>query len=477
MSASIRTRLLAAFLALSLSTAVGLSLYFLAELESYGLRKLEERLHTEALLVAALVGPSAGEGLSSIDATGLAARLAGVGPSVASRVRVLDARGRTVADSEGEARGTDHSMRSEVARAAAGRYGAATRILADGRVALYVATPVLAGDVVVGTAYVSSTTFSVRTLLRDYRLRLAALAALFAIVALGVAETLARWLSRPLRELESAAGAFAADHTARVRPSGARETRAVGAAFNAMAAEVEGAMSELRGEEERRSRFISDVSHELRTPLTAIRGAAETLAGGDVPAPDAARFLGTIVSESDRLSRLAADLVALQRIEGATGELPLRRVDLGEVTARALRALEHVLEARGVRATVQGQAPGILGDPDRLQQVVANLVDNASRVTAEGGTVNIALGADGPAATLAVLDEGPGVSPGDLQRIFDRFYRADASRERGSGGSGLGLSIVKAIVEAHAGTIEAAPRPGGGAAFTARFPSLPQDRP
>lgn len=474
MAGSIRTRLLAAFLSVALLAAVALSLYFLAELESYGLRKLEERLHTEALLVAALVSPGAGERLDSIDAGALQGRLAGVGPEVFSRVRVLDADGRTLADSGEEARGTPHPDAPEVAAALAGRYGAHTRVLPDGRVALYVAVPIRDGDAIVGAAYVSATTFSIRTLLRDYRLKLAALVLVFVGVALAAAETLARWLSRPLRDLEAVAASFAADHSARVAPSGSRETRAVAAAFNEMADEVAGVVEELREEEQRKSRFISDVSHELRTPLTAIRGAAETLAGGDVPEEDARRFLRTIVSESDRLSRLAADLVALQRIEGATGELPLRRIDLAAVARAAVVALESLLTSRGVRVAVEGTAPEVLGDPDRIQQVVANLVENASRATRAPGEVRVVIGTEGTWTVLEVLDEGPGVPEEDLPRIFDRFYRADPSRGRGSGGFGLGLAIVKAIVAAHAGTITAARRPEGGMRFVVRLPSLPE---
>lgn len=470
---SIRTRLLASFLVLALMTATALSLYFLSELESYALRKLEERLYTEALLVASLVTPDLRDGADGLaDPAKLEAALAEVAPEVASRVRVLDTEGRTVADSEGEPPGTGHAGSEEVARALAGAYGAHTRILDDGRVALYVAAPIRQGGDIVGAAYVSSTTFSIRTLLRDYRLQLLALVALFLALAYAVAETLARWLSGPLLDLEAAASTFAGDHTTRVEPSGSRETRAVARAFNSMADEVEGVVTELREEERRKSRFVSDVSHELRTPLTAIRGAAETLAQGDVPPQDAERFLGTIVSESERLSRLASDLMTLQRIEGATGELPLRRLDMTEVARRAVEALEPLLSERAVHVAVWGEAPTVLGDTDRIQQVVANLVENASRVTPDGGEVRVRIERDGRWTALSVEDDGPGIPAEDLPRVFDRFYRAQKGRDRTSGGFGLGLAIVRAIVTAHAGEISAERRPEGGMRFTVRLPVL-----
>ena len=138
-----------------------------------------------------------------------------------------------------------------------------------------------------------------------------------------------------------------------------------------MAAEVDSAIDELKTEEQRKTQFVSDVSHELRTPLTAIRGAAETLLDGDVEPDDQERFLSTIALEAERLGRLANDLLTLQRIEGATGELPLRQVDLRLAADRAAAMLEPLLEDREVTLTVNGRAPLVLGDVDRLQQVVS----------------------------------------------------------------------------------------------------------
>jgi two-component system OmpR family sensor kinase len=322
-------------------------------------------------------------------------------------------------------------------------------------------------------SYASASTFSIRTLLRDYRTRLLWVIGVFALVTLVTTEVLARWLARPLSVLASTAATFArGDHSVRVAPSGSRETREVAVAFNGLADEVTGAMAELRDEERRKSRFVSDVSHELRTPLTAIRGAAETLLDGDVETEDARRFLTTIVTEADRLTRLANDLIILQRIEGATGELPLRRIELGDVVRRAVEALGPLMEERGVQVTVDGEAPDVLGDIDRIQQVLGNLVDNASRVSPPGGTIRVELGRDGKWATVAVTDTGPGIAADDLGHVFERFYRSQPSRDRSSGGVGLGLSIVKAIVVAHAGSIEADNAPEGGAVFTVRLPAL-----
>ncbi len=288
-----------------------------------------------------------------------------------------------------------------------------------------------------------------------------------------VGRVVARRQTAALERLAATASSFAAgDLTVRARTDGPREVRMIAEAFNRMAQEVSAAIEAITAEEQRKTQFVSDVSHELRTPLTAIRGAAETLLDGDVDSVDQERFLSTIATEAERLTRLANDLLALQRIEGATGELPLRKVDLRDAADRAGAMLEPLLDARGVTLLVRGKAPRVLGDVDRLQQVVANLIDNASRFVGEGGHVWVDLGTEGPDAVLAVSDDGPGIPEADLARLFDRFYKSDSSRMR-SGGAGLGLAIVRAIVTAHGGTIEAENLPDAGSRFTVRLPALP----
>jgi two-component system OmpR family sensor kinase len=280
----------------------------------------------------------------------------------------------------------------------------------------------------------------------------------------------------PLERLGATAASFAAgSHSVRAQIEGPRETRIIAESFNQMASQVDSAIEELKVEERRKSQFVSDVSHELRTPLTAIRGAAETLLDGDVEPDDQQRFLTTIALEAERLGRLANDLLTLQRIEGATGELPLTQVDLRLAADRAEAMLEPLLEDRDVTLTVNGRAPLVLGDVDRLQQVVLNLVDNASRIVGTGGHVVVELIAEGDRAVLSVIDDGPGIPPEDLPRLFDRFYRADTSRTRSSGGAGLGLAIVRAIVTAHGGRIEAANLPTGGARMTVVLPALAEE--
>jgi two-component system OmpR family sensor kinase len=297
-----------------------------------------------------------------------------------------------------------------------------------------------------------------------------------AIIAWLSGRTASRRFLAPFERLGVAARAFASgNHQIRAQVEGPRETRLVAEAFNHMATEVDNAIDELKAEEQRKTQFVSDVSHELRTPLTAIRGAAETLLDGGVDKEDQERFLSTIALEAERLGRLANDLLTLQRIEGATGELPLRLVDLRLSADRAAAMLEPLLEDREVTLTVNGRVPLVLGDIDRLQQVVLNLIDNASRIVGKGGHVVVELTAEGDRAVLSVIDDGPGIPEADLPRLFDRFYRAEPSRTRASGGAGLGLAIVRAIITAHGGRIEAANVPGGGARMTVVLPAIAEE--
>lgn len=289
-----------------------------------------------------------------------------------------------------------------------------------------------------------------------------------------VVQFLAQFFTEPFEKMALWARTDAAGGIPRrLTIEGPAEARDSARAINDLSDSVNRTMLQLREEEQRKIQFVSDVSHELRTPLTAIRGAAETLLDGDMAPEDEDRFLGTICSESERLTRLASDLLTLQRIEGGTGELPMRRTDLREVCDAVADMLEPLLDERQVELAVFGAAPPVLGDPDRLHQVFANLIDNASRAVGEGGRIAVSIAKDEDFTCVEVVDNGPGISLEDPNRLFDRFVRGDTSRTRTSGGTGLGLAIVKAIVNAHSGTVDASSIEGGGAKFTVRLPALP----
>ncbi|MCL2137222.1 MAG: HAMP domain-containing histidine kinase [Coriobacteriia bacterium] len=308
----------------------------------------------------------------------------------------------------------------------------------------------------------------------------------FAILAsLGVflaTSALVSVLLHPLNELQNKVQKLAqGDYTVRFEEEGIqrrftpRVIISLASSLDMLGARVRSTMAELVAESHRQGQFVSDVSHEIRTPLTAIRGAAETMLDEEIPYDDRVRFCENIIRESERLTRLAADLITLQRIEG-DGEIVLKRVNLSDVVGNAIDLLEPLFEERIVNVSTSGEAPDVLGDPDRLQQVVVNLLDNASRHVGEDGHVHIELSGIRGHSVITVSDDGPGFGDVDPARLFDRFYRGDRSRARTTGGTGLGLTIVKTIVSALDGTVEAVNLPGGGACFIVAIPSLsPRD--
>ncbi|MEG1513170.1 MAG: HAMP domain-containing sensor histidine kinase [Raoultibacter sp.] len=233
--------------------------------------------------------------------------------------------------------------------------------------------------------------------------------------------------------------------------------------------------NDLSVREERQTAFISDVAHELRTPLTAIRGNAEVLLDPDLPDELHTKFCNIIIKESERLSRLSNDLLTLQHIEEDTSPMELKRVNLKNLAQEVLDALDPILRKREAYTCIIGEAPDVLGNADRLKQVMANLTENASRFIDIGGHITIELYGLEDKSIIAIKDDGCGFGDIDPTLLFDRFYRTDTSRYRGTGGTGLGLAIVKSAVEAHDGTVVAFNRPEGGACFLVALPSIPPE--
>lgn len=282
------------------------------------------------------------------------------------------------------------------------------------------------------------------------------------------------YMAEPLVNLHRRAQAvFEGDATVDIKPEGKLyEADLLAEDFAALSEQNKTKMSDLAVQQKRQTQFISDVAHELRTPLTAIRGNAETMMDPDMPPELRERFCHTIISESERLTRMANDLLTLQHVEEGTDQTSWRRVKLHDVVADVADALGPLIEERGGTLTVTGEAPDVLGNADRLQQVVYNLVANASRFIGEGGHVIIRLEGLADRSVISVLDDGPGFGTIDPKLLFTRFFRGDNSRARNTGGTGLGLAIAKSIVEAHDGTIEALNRAEGGACFIVTLPSI-----
>lgn len=226
---------------------------------------------------------------------------------------------------------------------------------------------------------------------------------------------------------------------------------------------------------EMRREFVSNVSHELRTPLTSIHGYAETLLNDPEMDPDTRnRFLTIIENESARMSRLINDLLDLERLESGEAHFDFQEIDLCSIAKYVMSIVEPLSNDYGVKVSFDCQDVTVTGDQDRLIQMLLNLVDNAIKYTSLKDTgekkVKVSISKSKSHAIIEVSDTGPGMPQEALNRIFDRFYRVDKGRSRKMGGSGLGLSIVKTIVDRHDGEISVESELGVGTAFTVKIP-------
>ncbi len=276
---------------------------------------------------------------------------------------------------------------------------------------------------------------------------------------------------RPIAHVTQAAERMAkGDLTVRVPVESADEVGHLARAFNAMA-------DSLAQQEQLRRNMVGDVAHELRTPLTNLRGYLEAARDGLLPT-DAA-LVNNLYEETMLLSRLVADLQELAQAEAGQLTLVRQPTALPVLIGQAVAAFQPQAEAKGLtlRQDVPADLPPVDVDPERIGQVLRNLLSNAIAHTLAGGDITISAAPAGRFVAITVRDTGTGIGPADLPHVFDRFYRADKSRARQTGGAGLGLAIAKYLVEAHGGTISVESAPGQGAAFTFTVPPATETYP
>lgn len=375
-----------------------------------------------------------------------------------ARVVIVDASGRAVADSEptpGES--TSFAGRPEIAAALAGREVSGTRYSATlGGELLFVAVPVATRGTVDGAVRITYPTALVQDRIRRARLALAAAALVILLLAGLVGLVLARSFTGPLRELESTAARVGrGDLTARAPlPEHLPEIRAVAAVLNETVASLDTLLRSQRD-------FVADASHQLRSPLHALRLRLENLERDQPGSPD----LAAAGAEVQRLTRLTDALLALARAEQATGE-PVPH-DAGGAVAGRVAAWEPYFAERGLRLVAHAPSLAALGTPGHLEQVLDNVLANAADASPEGGTVTVTVAARDGHVDLVVADEGPGLSPEERERAFDRFWQSPA---RSGGGSGLGLAIVRQLVRADGGDVTLEPVEPHGLAVRVSLP-------
>jgi two-component system sensor histidine kinase BaeS len=284
------------------------------------------------------------------------------------------------------------------------------------------------------------------------------------LVAAVIGLPLSQRLVTPLRSLSEATRKLASgDYSTRTQPASSDEVGQLSRDFNTLA-------NTLEQNEKSRRQWIADISHELRTPLTVLRGEIEAMQDGVRQVTP--ERLATLHGETMNLARLVDDLYELSLSD--IGALSYRKelLDLRGIVENCAHSYEDKFGDRSLRLELRLPAEPVmvLGDPDRLQQLVSNLLSNSQRYTDSGGTVEVSLSSGQGSALLEVQDTAPGVPREHLPKLFDRLYRVEGSRSRATGGAGLGLAIAKNIVEAHGGTIEAGNSPLGGLRVRARLP-------
>ncbi|MBN2549517.1 MAG: HAMP domain-containing protein [Anaerolineales bacterium] len=463
-------------------------------------------LLAQAQLIAAALGSEASLAAGDEHAVEPYMQLSNVQPGI--HTRVIDAQGAVVialtgtsqpAASEGltlpqlaqNAAGLVTSeellSRAEIAQALQGQPATEIRRVeaAGGQRVLYAAAPVISQDGMVTQIVYLATPLpdtGWTALSSAMRWQLAGVLLLAILLASGAGLLLARRITSPLGKLAQAAHAVASGNLNQVAPEdrSISELAVLGRAFNTMT-------TSLRQSDQAKKAFIADVTHELRTPLTVIQGTIETLEDGALDDLQArGPFLASMSVETERLIRLVNDLLVLTRADAGVLNLQPGRLDLLEFARARGEHFAPLASQRNIQIKITAEpssgekqpAPGgfaVSADPDRLAQVLDNLLDNALRYSPEHGEIIVSLKRKDDRVICRVSDAGPGIPADHLPLIFERFYRADPSRNRDKGGSGLGLAIVRSLVVAHGGGVSASSVEGQGTAVTFWLPAAQPD--
>jgi len=353
-------------------------------------------------------------------------------------------------------------QRPEIDSALKGTPATATRRVVLNQQVLYAAVPVQSSTgEITGIVYIA-TPLPSGGLPLNIILQLLGAIVIAILLATMAGRLLARKITTPLEVLAEAAVAISKGDLQQQVPANSdiSELHSVSQTFNEMA-------ESLRQSDEAKKAFIADVTHELRTPLTVIKGTIETLEDGALDDLEGrGSLLTSMMRETDRLIRMVNELLVLTRVDAGALPLKIQDLDLTELARMRCENMMRLAARQHVELKLIGDSSPVSADPDRLSQILDNLLDNAIRHSPENSTITVAIQSKDDGVECSVSDQGIGIPAKHLPFIFDRFYRVETSRDRISGGTGLGLAIVRALVTAHSGKISAHSIDGGGTAIT-----------
>ena len=366
---------------------------------------------------------------------------------------------------------SDLLQRPEVESALDGTPATALRRVLDNQRVLYAAAPIYANNgQIVGIVYIA-TPLPATGLPTNIILQLIGAILLAVLLASLAGSFLARQIAKPLEELAKAAKTISSGNFNTRTPTDTdiAELHSLSQTFNGMA-------ESLRQSDEAKKAFIADVTHELRTPLTVIKGTIETLEDGALDDHEGrGPLLTSMQHETDRLIRLVNELLVLTRADAGSLKLEIQPLDLGELAKQRCDVLSNLATGQGINLKVVNeinQNTHVLGDPDRLSQILDNLLDNAIRHSPKDSAITISIKEENSGISCSVIDEGDGIPQEHLPFIFERFYRVDKSRDRNRGGTGLGLAITRALIHAQGGSITAQSEVGLGTTIKFWLPKV-----
>lgn len=391
------------------------------------------------------------------------------GTQMDARVLVLDANGNAAVDSFGESRLEGQRLDyEEITAALGGKEQTGVHTLHNGERVLYAAVPFVKEKTVSGAVLLVVSLADVDALLAQVSRLMLLVSLAGGVLALLVGLLLAGHFTRPIKQLTEAVRVMAEGHLdRRVHTRSRDEIGQLAQDFNVMAAKLEEV-------DRTRRQFLADASHELKTPLSSIKALAQSLIDGREQDPAVYReFLGDIDTEVDRMSRLVDSMLRLTKLEDSLYTVQLKEVEVKPLLLHLTSLVQAQAIQKGVELSVSlPEVEGICWplDADLFSCILLNLLENAVRYTPAGGKVSVRLTIDHETLVVKVADTGIGITPEEIPRIFDRFYRVDQARARASGGAGLGLSIVRQAVLRHGGTISLKSGSGEGTTWEVCFP-------